>query len=192
MNETVQHVGQGTESRSLAPSSTDLLRVSVLLIALAVIAFRCYTRFLLKQEVSSTPVVYLHLRSLDGYRAGAPVYIGKHLASRPSSFIVIPSTSKDLSRQRALWSSAISTDVHGFPVIVCLDQSCPLSQGEQSDSANGVVVLDRLQYIPAFAVAQAAQNHHVLMVNPSMIVRESVAAPETQEGARALLGKKIR
>ena len=192
MNDAGQHVGQGTESRSLAPSSTDLLRVALLLIALAVIAFRCYKQFLLNQEVISNPVVYLHLRSLDGYRAGTPVYIGKHLPSRPKSFIVIPSRSEDLSRQRALWSSAISTEVKGFPVIVCLEQPCPLSESEQSDPDNRAIVLDRLQYIPAFAVAQAAQNHQVLMLNPSMIVRKSVAAPETQADARALLEKEIR
>lgn len=181
MSEAVQHESRGLKFESSAPSTSDMLRVFALIVALSIIAFRCYTQYRANRQLASNPVVYLHLRSLDGYRSGVPVYLAKRLSSRPRGFLLIPSQSSELLSQRRLWNSAMSTIASAglFPIIVCTDSSCPLSEGENPSHASDVVVLDRLQYIPSLALADAAEKHHALLLNASMIVQHELTRPES-------------
>ncbi len=192
MNEAVQHESRGLKSEISAPSISDMLRVFALIIALCVIALRCYKRYSANRQLASNPVVYLHLRSLDGYRAGIPVYIAKRLSSRPRGFLLIPSQSAELLSQRRLWNSAMATVASAglFPIIVCTDSACPLSEGEEPSHANDVVVLDRLQYIPSLALADAAEKHHALLLNASMIVQRELTRPESSADINAAASMK--
>jgi hypothetical protein len=166
------------------------LRVVCLLAAFIVIAYLCKKQYAANRRATRSSVIYLHLRSLDGYRAGIPVYIAKHLSIQPKGFIVIPARSSELRTQRELWSSAASALGRTLlPVIVCTDSLCPLTEGENPASTDEIVVLDLLQYIPAFAVAQAKEKHQILILDSSFIVRQTYPRPEGTENAKAVVKK---
>ena len=172
MNEALQHGSQGAELSTTAPNSFDFLRIFVLFAVLLLIAYRCHQQYLTNRTLASDSILHLHLRSLDGYRAGVPIYIANHISARPRGFILIPAESTELLAERRLWNKSAAT-AHAagmFPIIVCTSSSCPLSEGETPSQADKVVVIDRLQYIPALAVARAAQRGHALILNASMTV----------------------
>ncbi len=192
MSEALQHESRGSKNYSSAPSTWDVLRVVALFAALCIITFRCYKQYSANRQFASNQVAFLHLRSLDGYRAGVPVYIAKHLSSRPRGFLLIPTQSAELLSQRRIWDSAATTIAAAglFPIIVCTDSSCPLSQGEEPAQTNGVVVLDRLQYIPSLALARASEKHQVLLLNASMIVQRELPRPESLSDIPVAVGLK--
>ncbi len=179
---------EGGPTTGRLSSLGDVVRTALLLLVAVGLSFSVYRALRQKYEERTTGTdVFLHLRSLDGYYRGHLTTVSNWLRPTTQGYVLVPLSAPDWMQQAHVWQQAeANVSARMLPVLVCVDLTCPPDQ-LPFDAPFKPVLVDHLQYVPAYAAAEAAKKNEVLVLDRNFIVQHTEPRPLTLDATNSFM-----